>query len=56
LPFFQLSQCQTAIQQTLANMANAFPATAFSILQNFALLPIRILLGGGTGADSGQFT
>lgn len=47
-PLFQLSACQTGIQQTFASVFNALPATMFNIIQGILLAPIQALISGGT--------
>jgi len=48
-PLFQLSQCQTGVNQVLATSLNNTPATVFQVLLNIALAPIQLLLFGNTG-------
>jgi hypothetical protein len=49
-PLFQLAQCDTGLLQVFAGVANAMPATMFSIMQGFLLLPLQLLSGsGGSG-------
>ncbi len=55
-PLFQLAQCQTFGNQLSVNFLNSLPSTAFSVLFNFALLPIQILLGGGQVTGNGTGT
>ena len=45
-PLFQLSACQTGIQQVFANVINALPATMFNIIQGFLLAPFQAIIGG----------
>lgn len=45
-PLFQLSACQTGIQQVGASVINSLPATLFNITQGFLLAPIQALLAG----------
>ena len=54
-PLFQLSQCQTGINQVFATTANNLPATYFQVLNSLALLPLQLLLGltGGIGSGTG---
>jgi hypothetical protein len=42
-PLFQVSQCATGTSQVLADLANSLPATSFSILEGFLLLPLQLL-------------
>jgi len=46
-PLFQLSACQTGIQQTLGGVINALPGALFSVFQGILLAPIQALIGGG---------
>lgn len=48
-PLFQLSQCQTGINQVLATTLNNTPSTVFQVLLNIALAPIQLLLFGNSG-------
>ncbi len=52
-PLFQLTQCQTGINQVFATAFNNAPATFYSVLQSIALLPIQLLIGGGAGGGTG---
>ena len=52
-PLFQLSQCQTGVNQVLATSINNTPATIFQVLLNFALAPIQFFLFGNTGFGGG---
>lgn len=52
-PLFQLSQCQTGVSMVLQDSVNALPSTAFNIFQSLALLPIQVLLGGGSVGGGG---
>ena len=47
-PLFQLSACQTGIQQTFAGVFNALPGTLFNIFQGILLAPIQALISGAT--------
>lgn len=48
-PLFQLSQCQTGVNQVLATSLNNTPATVFQVLLQIGLAPIQLLLFGNTG-------
>ena len=52
-PLFQLSQCQTGVNQVLATSLNNTPATIFQVLNSLALSPLFALLGGTTGGTTG---
>jgi hypothetical protein len=45
-PLFQLAQCDTGLRQTMAGVANSLPATMFSMLQSYLLLPLQLIFGG----------
>lgn len=47
-PLFQVSACQTFTGQFSANFVNSLPSTAFSVLLSYAVLPIRIIINGGS--------
>lgn len=45
-PLFQLAQCSTGLRQTMAGVADSVPATMFSYLQSYLLLPLQLIFGG----------
>jgi hypothetical protein len=56
-PIFQATQCLTGTSMFFQNFANGLPSAYFQTLQSIALLPIQILIGGGTtGAGTGTGT
>lgn len=56
LPLFQVQQCGTGVSLVLQNTVNALPNTVFQVLQSIALLPLRLLITGGTLGDDGTGT
>ncbi|HKQ50534.1 MAG TPA: hypothetical protein VJZ71_20855 [Phycisphaerae bacterium] len=52
-PLFQLSQCGHGLTQVVATSLNQAPSAFFQLVNGVMLLPIQLLLGGGTGTDTG---
>jgi hypothetical protein len=48
-PLFQLSQCAHGLNQVMVTSLNQAPSSFFQLVNGLFLLPIQILIGGGTG-------
>lgn len=58
-PLFQLSQCGHGLTQVVATSLNQAPSAFYQIASGVFLLPIQLLLGGGSsggGFGSGDGT
>lgn len=54
LPLLQVNGCQGFGATVFQNWLNALPSAYFQTLFNFALLPIQLLLSGGTTTGNEQ--